>query len=92
MAPPSRPHLAGLREAKSGKASSRLAGGGTTGKEDRVMRVDYRTVFPDGVRAMAEMEWSVRSATMEPGLLELGLEGLDLPAAAGQPATSGGAA
>ena len=92
MAQPPGRCLSGRREAKSGKASSRLAGGGTTGKEDRVTRVDYRTVFPDGVRAMAEMERSVRSATLEPGLLELGLEGLDLPAAAGQPATSGGAA
>ncbi len=35
------------------------------------MRVDYRKVFPEGVRAMAEMERSVRSATLEPGLLEL---------------------
>ncbi len=35
------------------------------------MRVDYREVFPEGVRAMAEMERSVRSATLEPGLLEL---------------------
>jgi AhpD family alkylhydroperoxidase len=35
------------------------------------MRVDYRKVFPDGVRAMAELERAVRSATLEPELLEL---------------------
>ena len=30
------------------------------------MRVDYRKVFPDGVRAMAELERAVRSASVEP--------------------------
>ena len=35
------------------------------------MRVDYRKVFPDGVRAMAELERAVRSASVEPELLEL---------------------
>ena len=35
------------------------------------MRVDYRSTFPAGVRAMAELERSVRSATLEPELLEL---------------------
>ena len=35
------------------------------------MRVDYRKVFPEGVQAMAGLERAVRSATLEPGLLEL---------------------
>jgi AhpD family alkylhydroperoxidase len=35
------------------------------------MRVDYRKVFPGGMRAMAELERAVHSATLEPGLLEL---------------------
>lgn len=35
------------------------------------MRVDYRELFPAGVRAMAELERAVRSATLEPELLEL---------------------
>jgi AhpD family alkylhydroperoxidase len=35
------------------------------------MRVDYRKVFPDGLRAMAELERAVRSAALEPELLEL---------------------
>ena len=39
--------------------------------EDLVMRVDYRKVFPAGVRAMAELERAVHSATLEPELLEL---------------------
>jgi AhpD family alkylhydroperoxidase len=45
--------------------------GDTTGKEETPMRVDYRKVFPEGVRAMAELERTVRSATLEPELLEL---------------------
>jgi AhpD family alkylhydroperoxidase len=35
------------------------------------MRVDYRTMFPAGARAMAELERAVRSAALEPELLEL---------------------
>jgi len=35
------------------------------------MRVDYRKMFPAGARAMAELERAVRSATLEPELLEL---------------------
>jgi AhpD family alkylhydroperoxidase len=35
------------------------------------MRVDYRKVFPAGGRAMAELERTARSATLEPELLEL---------------------
>jgi AhpD family alkylhydroperoxidase len=35
------------------------------------MRVDYRKVFPEGVQAMAGLERPVRSATLEPELLEL---------------------
>jgi len=35
------------------------------------MRVDYRKVFPEGVQAMAGLERAVRSATLEPDLLEL---------------------
>jgi AhpD family alkylhydroperoxidase len=35
------------------------------------MRVDYRKVFPEGVQAMAGLERAVRSATLEPELLEL---------------------
>jgi AhpD family alkylhydroperoxidase len=35
------------------------------------MRVDYRNVFPEGVQAMAELERTARSATLEPELLEL---------------------
>lgn len=35
------------------------------------MRVDYRMALPEGVRAMAELEWSVCSARLEPELLEL---------------------
>ena len=35
------------------------------------MRVDYRGVFPDGVRAMADLERAVRSASVEPELHEL---------------------
>ena len=35
------------------------------------MRVDYRKMFPAGIRAMAELERAVRSATLEPELLEL---------------------
>ncbi len=35
------------------------------------MRVDYRNAFPAGVRAMTELERAVRSATLEPELLEL---------------------
>jgi len=35
------------------------------------MRVDYGKVFPAGVRAMSELERAVRSATLEPELLEL---------------------
>jgi hypothetical protein len=35
------------------------------------MRVDYHKVFPSGMRAMAELERAVHSATLEPELLEL---------------------
>ena len=35
------------------------------------MRVDYRKVFPEGVQEMAALERTVRSATLEPELLEL---------------------
>ena len=35
------------------------------------MRVDYRKVFPAGMRAMAELERAVHSAALEPELLEL---------------------
>jgi len=35
------------------------------------MRVDYRKVFPEGVQALAGLEHAVRSATLEPELLEL---------------------
>jgi AhpD family alkylhydroperoxidase len=35
------------------------------------MRVDYRKVFPEGVRAMAELERAVHGSTLEPELLEL---------------------
>jgi AhpD family alkylhydroperoxidase len=35
------------------------------------MRIDYRNAFPAGVRAMTELERAVRSATLEPELLEL---------------------
>ncbi len=35
------------------------------------MRVDYRKVFPGGMRAMAELERAVHSATLEPELLDL---------------------
>ncbi len=35
------------------------------------MRVDYHKVFPAGMRAMAELERAVHSATLEPELLEL---------------------
>ena len=35
------------------------------------MRVDYRKVFPAGVRAMAGLERAVRSSPLEPELLEL---------------------
>ncbi len=35
------------------------------------MRVDYRKAFPAGMRAMAELERAVHSATLEPELLEL---------------------
>ena len=35
------------------------------------MRVDYRKIFPAGIRAMAELERAVHSATLEPELLEL---------------------
>ncbi len=35
------------------------------------MRVDYRKMFPEGLRAMAERERSVHSAPLEPELLEL---------------------
>jgi AhpD family alkylhydroperoxidase len=35
------------------------------------MRVDYYKVFPDGVRAMVELERATRSSTLEPELLEL---------------------
>lgn len=35
------------------------------------MRVDYRKRFPAGMRAMAELERAVRSATLEPELMEL---------------------
>jgi AhpD family alkylhydroperoxidase len=40
-------------------------------KEDLAMRVDYHKVFPGGMRAMAELERAVHSATLEPELLEL---------------------
>jgi AhpD family alkylhydroperoxidase len=35
------------------------------------MRVDYAKVFPEGVQAMAGLERAVRSAALEPELLEL---------------------
>jgi AhpD family alkylhydroperoxidase len=35
------------------------------------MRVDYHKVLPGGMRAMAELERAVHSATLEPELLEL---------------------
>ena len=35
------------------------------------MRVDYAKQFPEGMRAMAALERAVRSATLEPELLEL---------------------
>lgn len=35
------------------------------------MRVDYRKMFPEGLRALAELERSVHSAPLEPELLEL---------------------
>ena len=35
------------------------------------MRVDYRKVFPEGVQAMVGLERAVRSAALEPELLEL---------------------
>jgi len=35
------------------------------------MRVDYRKVFPEEVRAMAELERAVHGSTLEPELLEL---------------------
>ncbi len=35
------------------------------------MRVDYHTVFPAGMAAMAELERAVRASTLEPALLEL---------------------
>ncbi len=35
------------------------------------MRVDYRKMFPGGMRAMAELERAVHSAALEPELLEL---------------------
>ncbi|HEU5385924.1 MAG TPA: carboxymuconolactone decarboxylase family protein [Streptosporangiaceae bacterium] len=35
------------------------------------MRVDYAKLFPEGMRAMAALERAVRSATLEPELLEL---------------------
>ena len=35
------------------------------------MRIDYREVFPAGVRAMAELERAVHGSALEPGLLEL---------------------
>jgi AhpD family alkylhydroperoxidase len=35
------------------------------------MRVDYAKLFPEGIGAMAALERAVRSATLEPELLEL---------------------
>jgi hypothetical protein len=35
----------------------------STGKEDLAMRVDYHKAFPAGMRAMAELERAVHSAT-----------------------------
>ena len=35
------------------------------------MRVEYASKFPEGMRAMAGLERAVRSATLEPELLEL---------------------
>jgi AhpD family alkylhydroperoxidase len=35
------------------------------------MRVDYARLFPEGMRAMTALERAVRSAALEPGLLEL---------------------
>lgn len=35
------------------------------------MRVDYRTMFPAGMRALIELERAVHAADVEPGLLEL---------------------
>ena len=35
------------------------------------MRIGYQKMFPTGMRAMAELERAVRSATLEPELMEL---------------------
>ena len=35
------------------------------------MRVDYAKLFPEGMRAMADLERAVRASTLEPELLEL---------------------
>ena len=54
-----------------------------TVKEDLTMRVDYRKVFPAGMRAMAEPERAVHPAALEPEL--------DLPDGAGPRSAPGGA-
>jgi len=36
-----------------------------------VTRVDYKKVFPAGVRALAEVDGAVHDSTLEPGLLDL---------------------
>src|SRR2546426_6162020 len=56
---------------RSSPAGHRGRPGDRTGKEGSAMRVDYRKVFPAGARAMAELERTARSATLEPELLEL---------------------
>jgi len=35
------------------------------------MRIDYRTTFPEALKAMIGLEAAVRSSTLEPALLEL---------------------
>ena len=52
-----------------------------------MMRVDYHKVFPAGMRAMADSERAVRSATVEPGLLD----GPDLPGGTDVRSASGSA-
>jgi len=61
------------------------------------MRVDYRTMFPGGVRALIELERAVHAAIVEPGLLEpvrvraSQIDGSDLPGRADAQLTCGGA-
>jgi AhpD family alkylhydroperoxidase len=44
---------------------------GMTQLGEAPMRSDYQKMFPAGARAMAELERALRSATLEPELLEL---------------------